>query len=100
MSTLATPMFPASIHPVVIAVTPALDHRNRLTTAFRLILALPHLLLVGGPIAGVVTWTWGPAGRQSQNGMGGGALGAVAAVATVIAWFAILFIGRYPQGLW
>src|SRR5687767_13622875 len=35
-------------YPVSVSVEPALANRNRLTTAFRLILALPHVILVGG----------------------------------------------------
>jgi hypothetical protein len=100
MTTVATPLSPASTHPVRVDVETALDRRNRLTTAFRLILAIPHLLLVGGPIAGVVSWSWGSAGSRYDGGIAGGALGAVAAVLTIIAWFAILFTGQYPKGLW
>ena len=100
MSTIATSLNPASSHPVRVDVASALDHRNRITTAFRLILAIPHLLLVGGPIAGVVSWSWGSGGNRYEGGAAGGALGAVAAVLTIIAWFAILFAGEYPKGLW
>jgi hypothetical protein len=32
-------------------------------------------------------------------GRGTGVLGAVAAVIALIAWFAIVFAGRYPEGL-
>ena len=39
-------------YPVSITVEPQLADRNRLTTAFRLILAIPHLILVGGVGAG------------------------------------------------
>ena len=49
--------------------------RDRLSVAFRIILAIPHLLAV---------WV----------------LGVAWALATVIAWFAILFTGRYPRGLY
>jgi hypothetical protein len=38
-------------YPVTIQMIPATAGRNRLTTAFRFLLALPHLLLVGGPAA-------------------------------------------------
>jgi hypothetical protein len=48
----------AAPHPVDVHVEPALDRRDRLTAAFRLILALPHLALVGGPLAAGLTWTW------------------------------------------
>src|SRR5947207_4036839 len=72
MSTLATPLRRAVTYTVRVNVEPALGGRNRLTTAFRFFLALPHLLLVGGPIAGVVSWTLGAPGRdQYQGGFGG-----------------------------
>jgi hypothetical protein len=90
----------ASVHPVRIRVEPALERRNRLTTAFRLILALPHLILVGGPIAATLSWSFGgPPDSGFEWGMGG-VIGAVALVVTIIAWFAILFTGRVPAGLW
>ena len=100
MSTQAIPLRPAAVHPVRLHITPALEHRNRLTTAFRFLLALPHLLLVGGPVAAAMTWS-----RSSEAGVdhswsaGGGVLGAVAVVAAIIAWFAIVFTGRAPEGL-
>jgi hypothetical protein len=82
-------------------VQPALDGRNRLTTAFRLILAIPHLLIVGGPVASTLWWssTYGPDGRVRSEFVGG-IFGVVASVVSFIAWFAILFTGRYPEGLW
>jgi hypothetical protein len=49
--------------------------RNRLTTFFRLILAIPHFILVA---------LWG----------------IPAYLVTIIAWFAIIITGSYPQGLW
>ncbi len=83
-------------YPVDVVVLPVLRERNRLTTAFRPILALPHLLLVGGPMAAVMTWE-----RNSDFGWsaGAGVLGAVAAVCALIGWFAIVFTGRQPGGL-
>lgn len=60
--------------PFTLSVTPALENRNRLTVAFRLILAIPALifsLLVG--IVGAVCWLLG--------------------------FFAVLFSGRWPAGL-
>jgi D-alanyl-lipoteichoic acid acyltransferase DltB (MBOAT superfamily) len=51
------------------------EERSRLTTFFRLILAIP-VIIVGAVYA----------------------IGAV--VAIVIAWFALLFTGRYPEGLY
>lgn len=88
-------------HPVDVSVLPELTERNRLTCAFRPILAIPHLLLVGGPIAFALTFVWDPDGDTSTGwGAGGGVLGAVAAVVAVLAWFAIVFTGRSPAGLW
>lgn len=100
MSSMASSLPTAAAHPVDVRVEPALDNRNRLTTAFRLILAIPHLLLVGGPMASVLWWTAGPSDRQYRNGFEGGVIGIVATVVSVIAWFAILFTGRFPEGLW
>jgi len=48
------------------------DRLSRLTTFFRLIMVIPH---------GIVLW----------------ALGIAAAVVAFIAWWAILFLGRYPK---
>jgi hypothetical protein len=85
--------------PVQVLVQPVLENRNRLTAAFRFFLAIPHMILVGGPAAlgGWIGW-------QSQQGwsasFGGGLLAAVAAVAACLAWFAIVITGRHPGILW
>jgi Domain of unknown function (DUF4389) len=50
------------------------ERQSRLTTFFRLILVIPHLFVVG---------VWG----------------VVAVLAVLLAWFAIVFTGRYPEGL-
>jgi hypothetical protein len=101
MGTLERGLGRETTHPVRIHVEPAIEGRNRLTTAFRLVLAFPHLLLVGGPMALALSWSWSGEGGPNYNwGAGGGVLGAVAGVCAIIAWFAILFIGRHPQGLW
>jgi hypothetical protein len=99
MGTHAISVKPASLHPVRLHVTPCLEDRNRLTVGFRFFLALPHLLLVGGPAAAVLSWTNGPDGHVERSWGAGGALGAVAAVCALIAWFAIVFTGRSPEGL-
>jgi hypothetical protein len=59
---------------VRVDITPALEGRNRLTTAFRIILAIPHLIVVA-------------------------VLSVAAFVVVVIAFFAVLFTGRWPAGL-
>jgi hypothetical protein len=100
MGTQALPLKSAHLYPVRLRLTPSLDHRDRLTTAFRLLLALPHLLLVGGPVAAAMTWSRSnEAGVDHSWSAGGGVLGAVAVVAAIIAWFFIVFTGRAPDGL-
>jgi hypothetical protein len=76
-------------YPLTYDVTPPEGARNRLTCAFRVILGIPHLLLVGGPYS---------VGIGANNS--GGVLGAVAGICAFIAWFAILFTGKFPRGLW
>jgi hypothetical protein len=68
-------------------VAPQEDRRNRLTVGFRAILAIPHLLLVGGPGYG--------AGMGERTGV----LGAVAGVAAFINWFIIVFTGKANKDL-
>jgi hypothetical protein len=90
----------APTYPVDVIVQPAIDGRNRLTAAFRFFLALPHFILVGGPVAVVssVGWTMG----DSWNfGFGsGGLLSIVVSFAAIFAWFAIIVTARHPDGLW
>jgi hypothetical protein len=94
-----------SAYPVTIDVVPQLENRNRLTTFFRLILAIPHLILVGGPIwlgAGGSFGIFGDRNFQFYSPSWGssGVIGLVAFVIAVIAWFAIVFTGNHPRGLW
>jgi hypothetical protein len=89
-----------AMHPVDVDVVPALHDRNRVTTAFRAILAIPHILLVGTPVSFALTAGWRSSARNGVDvGAGTGALGVVAAVAALIAWFALVFGSRYPEGL-
>lgn len=60
--------------PLEISVTPALQDRNRLTVFFRLIVAIPAMIFAF-------------------------LVGIVAFVCWVIAFFAVLFTGRWPEGL-
>ena len=99
MGTHAIPLKPASVYPVRLRVVPSLDDRNRLTTALRVFLAIPHLILVGGPMAVVFTWAAPPDGEVMRSSSVSGVLGAVAIVCALIAWFAIVFTGRSPEGL-
>ena len=88
-------------YPIDIDVQPHVTGRNRLTTAFRPILAIPHLVLVGAPLAfgASLAWRWQTNGADVELGLQSGVLGAVAGIAALIAWFAILFTGRHPHGL-
>jgi hypothetical protein len=87
-------------YPVGVRVPAALEDRDRLTTAFRFFLGIPHLLLVGGPVAVVTTIGWKSNDGLEMGSGSGGVLGVVATLAAVISWFAILFTGRQPEGLW
>ena len=95
----ATQFPPAQSYPVNVFLDQQLVERNRLTTFFRILLALPHLLLVGGPTSVVAWFSWGTESGRYDWGASG-LLGAVAFICAVIAWFAILFTGRHPEGLW
>lgn len=89
------------VYPVGIGLAAATEDRNRLTVAFRFFLALPHIILVGGPVVAVASTSWGSDDSWIMGwGSGAGVLGVVAACAAVIAWFAILFTREHPEGLW
>jgi hypothetical protein len=62
--------------------------RNRWTAALRPILAIPHAILVAGPLVGFRP-RWARAG----------VLGMVALVCAALDWFAIVFTGRSLEGL-
>ena len=63
------------MYPISYEVEPALEGRNRLTTFFRYIVAIPWLIVAA-------------------------IYGFVAEIVAVIAWFAIVFTGKYPEGLY
>jgi hypothetical protein len=86
-------------YPVYIDVRPAIEERNRLTSAFRFFLALPHVILVGGPVA-----VFGSLSMSTDTGVqfgwgAGGLLGFFAGCAAIISWFAILLLGRQPDAM-
>ena len=73
-------------YPVSVTLETRLENRDRLTTAFRPILALPHAVLVGPP-----TWT---------RGLGTlGFLGGAAYVLAIVSWFTILVNGEHLKGI-
>jgi hypothetical protein len=63
-----------STYPVIYRQTPALQ-RSRLTVFFRFLLVIPHLI-----------WSF--------------VYGLAAQIVVIVAWFAIVFTGRYPQGMY
>jgi Domain of unknown function (DUF4389) len=63
------------MYPISYDADPALEGRNRLTTFFRYIVAIPWLIVAA-------------------------IYGFVAEIVAVIAWFAIVFTGKYPEGLY
>jgi hypothetical protein len=83
-------------YPVSVAITGSPSNRNRLTTAFRLILALPHLILVGG-----VGFGFAPRDGGSGFRLGGeaGLLGAVAVFLAIVSWFTIVVAGTHITGI-
>lgn len=88
-----------STYPVTIQMLPPTERRNRLTTAFRMLLAIPHILLVGGPAAIVGVLGWGSHDEGSWSS-GGGLLGIAAFIASLLSWFAIVLTGKHPETLW
>ena len=82
-------------YPVSLQLEPALTGRNRLTTAFRLLLAIPHLILVGG---GGLNLGWHSRDGQGA-GLQGGLLGIVAGILAVVSWFSILLGGTHFAGI-
>jgi len=83
-------------YPVQLTVEPVLANRNRLTTAFRMILAIPHVILVGGVGIGVASQQ-----NDGQSSLVGesGLLGAVAIALAVISWFTLVFAGTHFPGI-
>lgn len=82
-------------YPVSVSVEPALANRKRLTTAFRLILSIPHLILVGGVGLGMA----GQDDQRTTIGGEGGLLGAVAIFLAIVSWFTIVVGGTHIVGI-
>lgn len=83
----------AMAYPVSVTVEPQFADRNRLTTAFRLFLAIPHLILVGGIGVGFVVYS----GRNDARSFSGetGLLGSVAVGLAIVSWFTIVITGEH-----
>ena len=80
-------------YPVSVTVEPPPADRNRLTTGFRLFLAIPHLILVGGIGIGFVVYS----GRSDARSFSGetGLLGSIAVAFAIISWFTIVIAGEH-----
>ena len=75
---------PSANYPVTVAVKPATEGRNRLTTFFRVLLAIPHIILVGGPTAVATSFMWRDDGWNYGWGSGSGLLGAANQIADIV----------------
>ncbi len=78
-------------YPIGCDVEPQLTDRNRVTTGFRLILAVPQMIIIGG---------FSVFAFEVSDLRDSGALAAAAFAMAFIAWFAIVFTGKHPRGLW
>lgn len=87
-------------YPVAVHVPPAMENRNRLTVAVRFFLALPHIILVGGPVAVITSADWGTEAGMDMGFGSGGLFGIAVGLASVIAWLAIVITARHPDTLW
>ena len=71
----AYPPFGDESYPASIDIVDPAVPRDRLTVGFRIILAIPHFIVLA-----FVMFGW--------------------CITTIVAWFVIVFTGDYPQGLW
>ncbi len=80
-------------YPVSTAIEPQLGERNRLTTALRLVLAIPHLILVGGVGVGFAA----NSSRRDLLSFGGetGLLGSIAFLLAIVSWFTIVITSEH-----
>ena len=86
-------MMCAMSYPVTIDVERQIANRNRLTVAFRLLLAIPHFLLVGG--IGLGFALSGSRSEYSTSVGETGFLGAVAYLLAIVSWFTIVIGGSH-----
>ena len=80
-------------YPVSITIQPQYRNRDRLTVALRLLLAIPHVLLVGG-----IGFSFAAReGRMDQTSLVGetGFLGGIAWVLAIVSWFTIVIAGEH-----
>ncbi|HMB82177.1 MAG TPA: DUF4389 domain-containing protein [Vicinamibacterales bacterium] len=78
---------------------PQLTNRNRMTTGFRIILAIPHLLLVGAIGASVAVSRSSNSGATTSLGGEAGVLGTLAFLLAIISWFTIVISGEHYNAI-
>jgi len=78
--------FPLSNYPIAISVDAPVGDRNRLTSALRPILSIPHMILIGP-------------GAWFHRFDSAGLIGAAAYVLAVVNWFSILVTGHPLNGI-
>jgi Domain of unknown function (DUF4389) len=86
-------MMSAMPYPISVSVDRQLAGRNRLTVAGRVILAIPHLLLVGGVGLGFAA----NRGQRDAISFGGesGLLGGIALILAIFSWFTIVISSEH-----
>ena len=83
-------------YPVDIRIDRLIANRDRVTVLFRGILAIPHMILVGGAGIGL---NLAMDGTFPKIGSEGGLLGAVAGFLAVVSWFTIVIAGAHIIGI-
>jgi hypothetical protein len=78
--------YPLSQYPIAVSIEAPTGERNRLTSALRPILAIPHMILVGP-------------GAWLHRLDSAGLIGAAAYVLAIVNWFAILVTGNSIKGI-
>jgi hypothetical protein len=84
------PSYPARLD------VPYAEHHNRLTSAFRLILAIPHFIVIGLLYGGwwAFGWSWGNSGWD-----GGGSFPGVLTILVIVAGVVLLVTGHYRRDI-
>jgi hypothetical protein len=83
-------------YPVSVTIQPLLTNRDRVTTALRIIFAIPHIILVGSVGIGL---NLAMDGVFPKIGAEGGLLGIVAGCLAVISWVTIVIAGTHITGI-
>ena len=84
-------------YPVSVTIEALLAPRNKITTAFRLVLAIPHLFLVGGIGFSMVFRT--RTDNVTSLGPETGLLGFIAGILAIVSWFTIMISREHIAGI-